>query len=117
MSTSEPLAKSDDQVVLITGMSRGLGEWLARAFWRAGFNVFGTARDAVALEAVVGGLAIAPMRVGQRVAIACADLRDATAPRAIVQQCMDQLGGCDVLVSNAAVQGPIGRFWEQDLAA
>jgi 3-oxoacyl-[acyl-carrier protein] reductase len=33
-----------------------------------------------------------------------------------VRQCRDRLGGLDVLVSNAAVQGPIGQFWEQDLA-
>ena len=114
--TFELSEKPDDRVVLITGMSRGLGERLARAFWQTGADVFGTARDLAALEALAGVLAAAPVRVGQRIAVAAADLRDASAPAAIVRECRDQLGGLDVLISNAAVQGPIGKFWEQDLA-
>jgi 3-oxoacyl-[acyl-carrier protein] reductase len=104
------------RVVLITGMSRGLGERLATAFWKTGVDLFGTARDFAALEAVAGRLAAAPVRAGQRIAVANADLGDAAAPGSVVRQCWDRLGGLDVLISNAAVQGPIGKFWEQDLA-
>ena len=35
--------------------------------------------------------------------------------RVILGQCLDRLGGVDVLIVNAAIQGPIGRFWDQDL--
>jgi 3-oxoacyl-[acyl-carrier protein] reductase len=106
----------DRQVVLITGMSRGLGERLATEFWRTGVDLFGTARDLQALEAVARRLAAAPVRMGQRIAVVSADLGEAAAPEFVVRQCWDQLGGLDVLISNAAVQGPIGQFWEQDPA-
>jgi NAD(P)-dependent dehydrogenase (short-subunit alcohol dehydrogenase family) len=115
MLAFEQSQKPNNRVVLITGMSRGLGERLARAFWQAGTDIFGTARDLGELESVAKSLASAPARVGQRIVVARADLRDAASPAAIVRQCRDQLGGLDVLVSNAAVQGPIGRFWEQNL--
>lgn len=104
------------QVVLLTGMSRGLGQRLAAAFWSRGADLFGTARDLQALEAVARKLAASPVRAGQRIAVVKADLENDGAPEFVVRQCWDQLGGLDVLISNAAVQGPIGRFWEQDLA-
>src|SRR5260370_5173021 len=112
----EPSSKGNRRVVLITGMSRGLGERLATAFWQSGVDIFGTARDLKALRAVSERLAAAPVRMGQRIAIADADLRDAAAPGLIIAQCLDRLDGLDVLIVNAAIQGPIGRFWEQDLA-
>jgi NAD(P)-dependent dehydrogenase (short-subunit alcohol dehydrogenase family) len=113
----ETLDSNGRRVVLITGMSRGLGERLAAAFWQTGVDVFGTARDLTALEALADRLQGAPVRAGQRVAVMQADLRDVAAPAAIIRQCCEQMGGLDVLVSNAAVQGPIGQFREQDLAA
>jgi NAD(P)-dependent dehydrogenase (short-subunit alcohol dehydrogenase family) len=116
LAMGEPPSFPDRQVVLITGMSRGLGERLATEFWKKGVDLFGTARDQQALEAVAKRLAVAPVRPGQRIAVVSADLADAAAPEFIVRQCWDQLGGLDVLVSNAAVQGPIGQFWEQDMA-
>lgn len=114
---AETSDSADRRVVLITGMSRGLGETLATAFWRSGADIFGAARDLAALRAVADRLEAAPVRSGQRIAVMQADLRDPAAPAAIVAQCADQFGGLDVLIGNAAVQGPIGRFWEQDLAA
>jgi NAD(P)-dependent dehydrogenase (short-subunit alcohol dehydrogenase family) len=116
MSTGEMPSQPGRQVVLITGMSRGFGERLATAFWSTGADLFGTARDLQALEAVARKLMASPARAGQRIAVVKADLENAAAPEFVVRQCWDQLGGIDVLISNAAVQGPIGRFWEQDPA-
>lgn len=116
MSMAELPSAPDRQVVLVTGMSRGLGKRLATAFWSRGADLFGTARDLQALEAVARKLAASPVRTGQRIAVVEADLGNAAAPAYVVRQCWDQLGGLDVLISNAAVQGPIGRFWEQDPA-
>lgn len=114
---SQSSAMSDRRVVLITGMSRGFGECVATAFWQAGADIFGTARDVAALDLVAERLMAAPVRPGQRIAVAGADLADPSAPHRLVQQCRDQLGGLDVLVCNAAIQGPIGVFWKQDVAA
>jgi 3-oxoacyl-[acyl-carrier protein] reductase len=116
MSTGEMPSHPDRRVVLITGMSRGFGERLATAFWSTGFDLFGTARDLHALEAVARKLAASPVRTGQRIAVIKADLGNAAAAELVVRECWDQLGGLDVLIGNAAVQGPIGRFWEQDRA-
>jgi 3-oxoacyl-[acyl-carrier protein] reductase len=114
---AETSESADRRVVLITGMSRGLGEKLAAVFWQTGADILGVARDLAALRAVADRLEVAPARSGQRIAVMQADLRDPAAPAAIVAQCCDQFGWLDVLIGNAAVQGPIGRFWEQDLAA
>jgi NADP-dependent 3-hydroxy acid dehydrogenase YdfG len=83
---------SDRRVVLITGMSRGLGLRLGAAFWQTGVDIFGTARDRPALEAIAKRLAATPVRAGQRIGIVDADLRDAAAPDAIVQRCREELG-------------------------
>lgn len=110
-------ALTDRRVVLITGMSRGFGECLATAFWQSGADIFGTARDIASLASVSERLKAAPVRVGQRIAVAGADLADPASPRNVVRQCREQLGCLDVLICNAAIQGPIGVFWEQDAAA
>ncbi|MEY2503408.1 MAG: 3-oxoacyl-[acyl-carrier protein] reductase [Verrucomicrobiota bacterium] len=103
------------RVVLITGMSRGLGMRLATAFWCAGFNIFGTARDLPVLEASADKIRTVPAQTGQRIAVAGADLRDPAAPTALVARCIAEFGELDVLICNAAIQGPVGPFWEQYL--
>ncbi|MFZ5736404.1 SDR family NAD(P)-dependent oxidoreductase [Rhodopseudomonas palustris] len=107
----------DQRVVLITGMSRGFGECLARHFWRAGADLFGVARDGDALGRIAADLATDPVRPGQRVATMAADLASAAAAPALIARCLAEFGRLDVLVCNAAIQGPIGPFHEQDIDA
>lgn len=82
---------------LITGVSGGLGNALARAVIDCGGRVFGTVRSDAALEAFG---AIAPGRsIGHRL-----DVRDEAAVREAATAAEEALGGIDVLVNNAGYQ-------------
>jgi 3-oxoacyl-[acyl-carrier protein] reductase len=98
---------------LITGASRGLGEFLARRFWDAGFNLCLVARSEVGLEKIAHAL---PDRKGQQTICLVCDLAN---PELIVElvikvrACLPRL---DVLVNNAAIHGPMGPVWENDFS-
>lgn len=98
---------------LITGASRGLGGSLATAFWNAGANLFLVARSAIALLDVIAQLRPHP---SQKVVTFAADLSDPASLEGILAAARESIGAIDVLVNNAAVQGPIGPVWEQDWA-
>jgi 3-oxoacyl-[acyl-carrier protein] reductase len=100
---------------LITGASRGLGAAIARLFWREGASVCLCARDARALAGVRGELEQSG-RSGQKCLLEAGDLADPSMPSRVIERICSELGGVDVLVNNAAVQGPIGPLWENDLA-
>ena len=87
--------------VLVTGGSRGIGAAVARAFAARGDRVAVHYRDAAAAaEAVLAGLP------GDGHAVVRADLTDADAVRAMVDEAAGRLGGLDVLVNNAGVYVP-----------
>jgi NAD(P)-dependent dehydrogenase (short-subunit alcohol dehydrogenase family) len=98
---------------LITGATGGLGGPLARAFWSAGACVALTGRDAAQLDRLRGELALSAQG-GQKVVAIAADLAGGGAVQ-LVDRVEAQLGGLTVLVNNAAMQGPIGPAWENDL--
>jgi 3-oxoacyl-[acyl-carrier protein] reductase len=82
----------------VTGGSRGIGAAVARAFAAGGDRVAVHYRDAAAdAEAVRAGLP------GEGHVAVRADLADATAVRAMVDEAADRLGGLDVLVNNAGI--------------
>jgi NAD(P)-dependent dehydrogenase (short-subunit alcohol dehydrogenase family) len=84
--------------ILVTGGSRGIGAAIARAFAARGDRVAVHCRDAVAAaEAVRDGLP------GEGHTIVRADMADAEAVRAMVDEAAGRLGGLDVLVNNAGV--------------
>ncbi|MDZ7643037.1 MAG: oxidoreductase [Woeseiaceae bacterium] len=82
---------------LITGAGSGLGNALARTVIDRGGCVFGTARDAAALERID---VLAPGRsIGYRL-----DVRDDVAVSEAVVAAEEALDGIDVLVNNAGYQ-------------
>jgi NAD(P)-dependent dehydrogenase (short-subunit alcohol dehydrogenase family) len=92
--TSSPTSRA----VLVTGGSRGIGRAIARAFADRGDRVavhFGTSRDHA--EAVLGELP------GSGHVLVQADMADAAAVGAMVDDAAEALGGLDVLVNNAGV--------------
>jgi NAD(P)-dependent dehydrogenase (short-subunit alcohol dehydrogenase family) len=99
---------------LITGASRGLGASLAAAFWEAGANLLLVARSEDGLADLAKSLG---RRAGQHLAVFAADLVDPTAPERIAAVAQKQFQTLDVLVNNAAIQGPIGPAWQNDWAA
>lgn len=92
----------EQQVVMITGASRGLGAALALAFAGAGARVSLCARDEAALETVAE-------RVRARGAACLArpvDLRDEAQVAAWAAETRARWGGIHTLVNNASVLGP-----------
>lgn len=97
--------------ILLTGASRGLGESIARAMWQLGAHLFLVARSGQSLSQLQTEL-VREARGGQTIEIFSVDLADSKAPEAILSRAQKAWKRLDVLVNNAAIQGPIGRLWE-----
>jgi len=98
---------------LVTGASRGLGREIAGALASAGASVALAARSRADLEAAREGIEtrLAP---DARVLCCPVDLSAKGAAEELCRALKDAGMEPDVLVNNAAVQGPIGPFWEND---
>ncbi len=90
--------KFDGQKVLVTGGSRGIGKAVSLAFARAGAKVAIIYRDN--REAAESALSLLP---GNGHLALAADVADAAAVEAGVNQALDGLGGIDILVNNAGI--------------
>jgi NAD(P)-dependent dehydrogenase (short-subunit alcohol dehydrogenase family) len=101
------------KVALITGTSKGLGEFLARRFWDDGYNLCLIARSEVGLQKIISSL---PNNTGQRVTHLVCDMND----QALLAELSGKVGKCfsrlDVLINNAAIHGPMGPLWENDFS-
>lgn len=99
----------DGKRALVTGASGGIGGAVARALHAQG--------AAVALAgtrlAVLEGLA---SELGERTAVATADLSDPAAADALVKEVEGRLGGIDILVNNAGLtrDGLVMRMKDED---
>src|SRR5580658_428053 len=95
--------------VIVTGASRGIGRSIAETFADEGANVAICARKADQVEAAVTAL----QAKGIRAFGAAVDIADGDALKAWVGQAAEQLGGVDVLVSNASALtvGPTEEAW------
>lgn len=100
--------------VLITGASRGLGEAIAREFWRAGADLLLTSRSLPPLEKLRGELLAE--RDGS-IFVLAADLSHAESAGAVMREAAGRFACLDVLVNNAAIAGPIGKFWNNEADA
>ena len=98
---------------LVTGGTRGLGWEIARLFWREGASLIVVARDAQELDRL---REVLPPASGQMFDAVCADLSSEAGLQSVIEQ-MERRGGVEVLVNNAAMQGPIGKVWECDWRA
>jgi 7-alpha-hydroxysteroid dehydrogenase len=85
------------KVALITGSGRGIGAGMARMFAKAGAAVALTARTSSEIDAVAAEIRAAG---GRAVAIPC-DLNDIASLPGLIEQCVAQLGGLDVVINNA----------------
>jgi peroxisomal 2,4-dienoyl-CoA reductase len=95
------------KVALVTGGATGIGYGIAEAFARYGADVAIASRKLERLEAKAGEL----RRFGGRVLPVQVDVRDSAAVDAMIARVVDELGGLDILVNNAA-----GNFFAPSVA-
>jgi NADP-dependent 3-hydroxy acid dehydrogenase YdfG len=92
------MAKSfEDNVVVITGASSGVGRALARAFGAAGARVALLARNEEALQVAAGEIRLA----GGDAAVYPVDVADAAAVDAVADQVVESWGRIDYWINNA----------------
>jgi 3-oxoacyl-[acyl-carrier protein] reductase len=93
----------------ITGPSKGLGKRLAEQFWSAGYNLCLIGRDANLIQNQIKNL---PEQKNQRVVFFRCDLSDPQQVQILANELQRECPKINVLINNAAIQGPIGFSWE-----
>ena len=88
------------RTALVTGASRGLGVYIARALAAEGMNLILAARSADPLEKVAADL----RRSGTKVLCIPTDLGDRASLEALVARAEGEGGGVDLLVNNAGLE-------------
>jgi NAD(P)-dependent dehydrogenase (short-subunit alcohol dehydrogenase family) len=96
-------------LAVVTGASRGLGRLCAHELAAHGADLLLVARNQAALADVARE--IKAWRPERQVTTLGCDLSDREAPQYVCETA-EQHGSVDILVNNAAVQGPIGPTWE-----
>lgn len=86
----------DDETLIVTGASRGLGASMATRFANEGANVVLTARNQSDLEEVSSSIE------GETL-VASADVTDEAAVRAVIDATVDEYGAVTGLINNAAI--------------
>jgi NAD(P)-dependent dehydrogenase (short-subunit alcohol dehydrogenase family) len=85
------------KVAIVTGTSRGLGQYLGRALARAGADLVITSRDPATLSAFRNEVE----DLGRRVLPLALDVREHSSIQTMVAKATDHFGRIDILVNNA----------------
>jgi len=97
---------------IITGGSKGLGAHLVRRFWSEGFSIGVVSRS---FNDIVKVLSCLPKKDGQFSVPLSFDLSDIRQLSGLINKIKELTPHLDVLINNAAIQGPIGPFDGNDL--
>ena len=92
----------DDRVAVVTGASQGIGKAIAIAFGSAGANMVATARTQHEIEDVVSTISAS----GGNALGVDADLGVEADISALAERSIEEYGGVDILVNNAAIIHP-----------
>ena len=98
------------RIALITGASSGFGEACARAFAAAGYALILVARSEEKLQQLA-----AELRSTTAVHVASADMMDAAAVKALVQNLPEPFRAVDVLINNAGLALGVAPAYDADL--
>jgi NAD(P)-dependent dehydrogenase (short-subunit alcohol dehydrogenase family) len=105
------MAKLQNEVVVITGSSRGFGKAMAIEFQRAGARVVVSSRDADAVQRAVSALPDPANALGT-----VCDVRDLEQVRALADAAVNQFGEIDVWINNAGISPGWGKLTQIDPA-
>jgi NAD(P)-dependent dehydrogenase (short-subunit alcohol dehydrogenase family) len=94
----------DAKVIVLTGVSRGLGRAMAVEFVRAGHMVVGCSRDPAAVERLRGS-------PNPPDSVDVVDIRDDAAVRAWAKRFHARFEAADLLINNAAVIHANAPLW------
>jgi 3-oxoacyl-[acyl-carrier protein] reductase len=97
-----------DQVVLITGASRGIGRALAIDLARRGATVIGCARSQQDLEETLAEM----RRLSPRSTVRVCDVSKRQEVDRMMKEVLAEFGRIDILVNNAGIAGPNHPLWE-----
>ncbi len=97
-----------DQIVVVTGASRGIGLGMATRFAQEGARVAMVARDQARLDALASEMA------GHDVLPLAADVCDHGSMAGMCQRVLEEWGAPHLVVANAGRLDPIGPLWETD---
>lgn len=110
--TSDFFYNLQGKTAVITGATRGLGKILADYFWRSGAHIILVARDQAKLNSVINHLGDKTSKNQTALAFTL-DLAQASHVEKFAAELV-QAYKVNILVNNAALQGPIGPVWEND---
>jgi 3-oxoacyl-[acyl-carrier protein] reductase len=95
----DSIAPLSNQVAVVTGAARGIGEAIAIRLARMGATVVLTARDQARLGEVKAGIE----QQGGKALVQPCDLTDEKAVAALGERVRQEYGRCDILVNNAGL--------------
>jgi 3-oxoacyl-[acyl-carrier protein] reductase len=107
------ILRLDGKAVLVTGGTRGIGRAIVEAAAAAGADVCVVARKPAELEETEAAVSA----IGSKVVTVTGSVGDAEIAEAAVRTMIDELGRCDVVVNNAAINPVFGPLMEADLGA
>ena len=103
------------KVAIITGANQGLGLEIAKKYVLAGANVMLCARNPDLLQEAQADL-IKLATVDQKIIAKATDVSVEADVKALVNETLEKLGGCHILVNNAGIYGPKGEIEAVDWA-
>ena len=104
--------------LFISGASQGLGRYLAERFWSAGYSLILTSRDLESLNNFAHKLSqpitdeLKRITPSQKISVYACDLADSKDIDYLMKRLYSQHSSIDVLINNAAIQGPVGKTHE-----
>lgn len=98
---------------LVTGASHGLGKYVAESLAASGCTVTACARNIESIPSQMVPDSSELSQEGSILPFRC-DVAKEDQVAQLIEYCEDVMGGIDILVNNAAIHGPLGRFADCD---